>query len=372
MSTDLMAVPTVDDLKVRTCFICHEEDASKSANHDFVHPCRCTLVAHRKCLLRWIDSRKKTEGADYVPPRRDRCAQCRRRYVVLPAPRATITLRVMNAANDAWAIFGRCSSAIGLLFMVGSLLCAVYVGFAIYGLWVAWWMIGTSHLAWNSATFCALPAGMMVFSSLARDHRWPDSKIGYLIWLAMWIGPLNWRSLLPTILHPSWPPSYWIVASFWPFVNACYIRAKHAIQERLLDDAATRREQVHLGSSTPRSTHSVRVDNGLQWPAPDQDLQQAFTGILDSIFKDKEPGSGRSMASMIVLPPLAYLVGKFLPAVESGAVWWNSLLGLVVVVLCKDLMVLTHMLLLQRQDESRQILNLPFEDLDIPEYDLAL
>ncbi|KAH8925528.1 hypothetical protein BT69DRAFT_1348700 [Atractiella rhizophila] len=53
---------TLDDLSVKTCWICYEEEvkgdpATATANgkkRRWVHPCTCTLLAHEDCLLRWI------------------------------------------------------------------------------------------------------------------------------------------------------------------------------------------------------------------------------------------------------------------------------------------------------------------------------
>ncbi|KAJ7267661.1 hypothetical protein B0H12DRAFT_1098255 [Mycena haematopus] len=56
-------VPTLQDLRLKSCFICLEEErapdgAVRSAESDaWVHPCpKCALVAHDRCLLRWISS----------------------------------------------------------------------------------------------------------------------------------------------------------------------------------------------------------------------------------------------------------------------------------------------------------------------------
>jgi hypothetical protein len=61
--------PTVDDLRVKLCYICREEELHDASNPVpesssrkqrngpvWVHPCKCTLIAHEQCLLQWIRS----------------------------------------------------------------------------------------------------------------------------------------------------------------------------------------------------------------------------------------------------------------------------------------------------------------------------
>ncbi|KAJ6538884.1 hypothetical protein DFH09DRAFT_1176511 [Mycena vulgaris] len=49
---------TLDDLRVKSCFICLEEEHAPASNTAlWVHPCpNCALIAHDKCLIRWISS----------------------------------------------------------------------------------------------------------------------------------------------------------------------------------------------------------------------------------------------------------------------------------------------------------------------------
>lgn len=66
------------------------------AEHGFVHACRCTLVAHEKCLLHWMDS-----GDDV----RRQCAQCKEPYLVI-GRRTPLPLRLMDAGNHALSRIG--------------------------------------------------------------------------------------------------------------------------------------------------------------------------------------------------------------------------------------------------------------------------
>lgn len=53
---------TVDDLAGKTCWICAESEDERApptgTGSRFVHPCKCTLVAHESCLFSWIYSQQ--------------------------------------------------------------------------------------------------------------------------------------------------------------------------------------------------------------------------------------------------------------------------------------------------------------------------
>lgn len=118
------SIVTVDDIRVDalTCWICQDgtddldsdteeevveqaenrvSDASKRSkgrrrkagrNRRFVHACNCTLVAHERCLLHWIN-RKSSPAQPAV-----RCPQCAHPYrLVSPPP---TLLSVFERANS--------------------------------------------------------------------------------------------------------------------------------------------------------------------------------------------------------------------------------------------------------------------------------
>ena len=85
----LFRKPTVDDLRVKLCYICLEEEHYDSAlsfrltqspctfNVNplidvsseppdpppvWTHPCKCTLIAHESCLLHWINTQQREFG----------------------------------------------------------------------------------------------------------------------------------------------------------------------------------------------------------------------------------------------------------------------------------------------------------------------
>ncbi|KAF5354369.1 hypothetical protein D9758_010771 [Tetrapyrgos nigripes] len=75
-------VPTIDDLRVKVCFICREEEENTSTSSQgtspssiWTHPCKCTLIAHESCLLSWIKSAQTSSKQDAL-----KCPQCQTHY----------------------------------------------------------------------------------------------------------------------------------------------------------------------------------------------------------------------------------------------------------------------------------------------------
>ncbi|KAF7307783.1 Translation initiation factor eIF2 gamma subunit [Mycena kentingensis (nom. inval.)] len=92
--------PTLNDLRVKLCYICRESeeeggDAAVPATpaRRFVHPCTCTLIAHESCLLEWIRS---SEGTGREASSRQ-CPQCKTPYEVESKnPRVLRFLRLVD------------------------------------------------------------------------------------------------------------------------------------------------------------------------------------------------------------------------------------------------------------------------------------
>ncbi|KIK57584.1 hypothetical protein GYMLUDRAFT_46144 [Collybiopsis luxurians FD-317 M1] len=78
-------VPTIDDIRVKMCYICREEETFDSPSDppsSWTHPCRCTLIAHESCLLSWIET---AQAKPTTSGHRDalKCPQCGTRYEIV-------------------------------------------------------------------------------------------------------------------------------------------------------------------------------------------------------------------------------------------------------------------------------------------------
>ena len=102
--------------QVKLCYICREEELHgarkfchvslhfRSPEHRFLalenpprrwtHPCKCTLVAHEQCLLKWIQSAQASQGR---APNALKCPQCGMNYEL--ESNNPLVLRVMEVGN---------------------------------------------------------------------------------------------------------------------------------------------------------------------------------------------------------------------------------------------------------------------------------
>ncbi|KAF7305840.1 hypothetical protein HMN09_00738000 [Mycena chlorophos] len=92
----MSGVPTLDDIRVKKCFICLEEEeisqpgSTSSSKDPWIHPCPyCALLAHEMCLFRWTASLPVTNTPLAAAGSSTqtlfildsfRCPRCRRRY----------------------------------------------------------------------------------------------------------------------------------------------------------------------------------------------------------------------------------------------------------------------------------------------------
>jgi hypothetical protein len=89
---------TVRDIKNRSCWICSdgdEGDPKQDGLRRWVHPCKCSLIAHESCLLTWIRSKRATGTPD--PKRIITCPQCSHPYTIIE--RKPISLQFFEAGD---------------------------------------------------------------------------------------------------------------------------------------------------------------------------------------------------------------------------------------------------------------------------------
>ncbi|KAF9235898.1 hypothetical protein BU15DRAFT_89381 [Melanogaster broomeanus] len=187
-------VPTIDDLRVKLCYICREEeryDAPESPARAWTHPCTCTLIAHESCLLRWIQSSQSTRSR---ASNALKCPQCGTAYELTSYN--PWLLRWLNIGNKGLSMVGRVVS-------VGSLTVLVV------GLGTGMYILSTTYGAYALQEFL----GAEMFDLLLTDDpsNWPwHSFINLpLIPLALIISRLPLKSsvtpLVPLLL--AWPTS---------------------------------------------------------------------------------------------------------------------------------------------------------------------
>ena len=125
-------------LQIKLCYICREEERYDSTVQRrsylslplkafagpqdpptrWVHPCKCTLVAHESCLHHWI----KTQQRDFGRSKALKCPQCGDRYETEGFN--SLTLPLLDIANHILTHSGRiiticCAGTIVLSFGAG-------------------------------------------------------------------------------------------------------------------------------------------------------------------------------------------------------------------------------------------------------------
>ncbi|KAI8990432.1 hypothetical protein BD414DRAFT_413638 [Trametes punicea] len=149
-------VPTVDDLKVKSCYICLEEerfDRPEDPPRAWTHPCSCTLVAHESCLLQWI---KSAQQDSLLNKNALKCAQCGTQYEL--ESDNPLILKVLNALNSLLSTAGQAATIVGFVSLTASF------GFTIY-------VVSTSYGAFAVKEFL----GENMFNILLTDDpgKWP-------------------------------------------------------------------------------------------------------------------------------------------------------------------------------------------------------
>ncbi|OSC99983.1 hypothetical protein PYCCODRAFT_1394132 [Trametes coccinea BRFM310] len=123
-------VPTVDDLRVKTCYICREEERFDNPEHPpraWTHPCACTLVAHESCLLQWVKSAQQDPS---LRAKALKCPQCGAQYELEsdnPLP-----LRVLNTLNDFLSRVGQATMIFGVVSILGTTIYAVSTSYGAF------------------------------------------------------------------------------------------------------------------------------------------------------------------------------------------------------------------------------------------------
>ncbi|KAM6493308.1 hypothetical protein JOM56_011442 [Amanita muscaria] len=234
-------VPTVEDLRVKLCYICREEelyDDRSDPPTPWTHPCQCTLVAHEACLLKWIQTSQGTSARAAVNSLK--CPQCGAQYEL--ESKHPVLLKFLATGNKALQQLGRLFTLFGVATFVGVVSSGVYIIMTGYGAWALKKFIGkemfdlllTADPAnWPYAAYFNLPlmSISLVLSRLQNTSSipaiipilllWPPSppvKVRQQLLQEYWTNPSNARRLAMSALPApaiAWPPSPFAVGLFF-------------------------------------------------------------------------------------------------------------------------------------------------------------
>ncbi|PFH47626.1 hypothetical protein AMATHDRAFT_42818 [Amanita thiersii Skay4041] len=260
-------VPTVDDLRVKLCYICREEEryedqppADDSSTTDqttplaptpappstttttttttaapttqrqaWTHPCNCTLIAHEQCLLKWIQTSQATSSR---APNALKCPQCGAKYEL--ESKRPVILKILAAGNRTLQQMGRLFTLFSVATFIGVMGSGVYIICTGYGAWAIRKFIGKEMFDllltndpsnWSWTAFLNLP--LIPLSLILSRFQTKNSGIPAIIPILLvwppsspvgphqqllrdhWTNPANASQLAAlTTLGPtrSWPP----------------------------------------------------------------------------------------------------------------------------------------------------------------------
>ncbi|CAE7069940.1 unnamed protein product [Rhizoctonia solani] len=227
-----MPAPTVYDLQKRTCWICMEEETHPITPSDkprWIHPCKCTLIAHEMCLLTWIS--ESTAPGGTTSTNATCCPQCKTPYKIISNKSALLAL--MNLVEMGGAVVRKVTMFNGIFFGLlipatayGAITARLILGTEMYS-----FLIGNNPFQWSYATLVHLP-----FISLAFQGTQVTQARSLLQIMCISLPMLAYDSAgspSPTSIF-SYPPSPTVVLAFLPCVQAAYGFAK----QRLFDMGA--------------------------------------------------------------------------------------------------------------------------------------
>ncbi|TFK72383.1 hypothetical protein BDN72DRAFT_894884 [Pluteus cervinus] len=268
-------VPTIDDLRVKLCYICREEEGPEQDQpagppKQWIHPCRCTLVAHETCLLQWIQSAERDASR---APNALKCPQCSSQYQM--QSKNPFVLRLMKKLNGTGLWMGRwflLGSAAGIIVVVGS---GFFVMMTAYGAWAVRQFIGNEMFDllltddpanWSWPVLLNLPAIplSLILSRFSNTHNfmplfpilliWPSAVPPGVISQGRWSNSINifpkntttttQSNSLLSISNYAWPPTPFVFGMFVvPFVRSMYRRWFKKFEAAILGSDAERQRQ---------------------------------------------------------------------------------------------------------------------------------
>lgn len=361
-------VITVNDVKNRTCWICSDGDADEAElgglPKRWIHPCKCSLMAHEECLLTWIRTRRTRD-----PKKPIQCPQCSHIYGILEQKPGL--LRFFESGNKLL----RDALPIATAGVVGGsvLVAATAYGCAAIRLWIgkdaAGRVLGGK---WPWHYYLDIP--VIPFALIASRFRILDYSLTYIPTMVLWpimmfhmpyltdytgfqnslrgaMSRRRWdnrdyQSNSTYLVSPgrTYPPSPGLTILLVPWVRAAYIMLKYRITKKVLAPFSRRAASNGSGRNENgrRQTRLIVIGED----APVEGLDHYGTVNVDENGNPREvpPGaeaiendrtvyvSAQSLARLIIGalsgPLISNLMGKLLAKVASYSDFLRRILGM--------------------------------------------
>ncbi|KDR78314.1 hypothetical protein GALMADRAFT_245429 [Galerina marginata CBS 339.88] len=376
-------IPTVNDLRVKLCYICREEELAGAPQDDppraWTHPCTCTLIAHEQCLLKWIQS---SQGNASRAPNALKCPQCATQYEIESDD--PLILRGLALGNKFLQKLGRYCTVMGVAAGIGVVGTSIYVSLTAYGAWAMQQFIGKElfdviftddPVNWPWSAYINLPllpiglilsrfqtsSGSMVIPLLLT---WPPSlpagaHNGGLY--EYWMKPenasrLSRMSVLPTQYWPPPPVLFGLIGL--PIVRAIYRKCYAHLYFKLLGTPLPAPRRVPRGGlQFNEGPFVIRIranmDDGDQQndqqQQDQQDQQQPIEGDIpagegedpaanpnpnaaaveaaEALIEINASSLGRRIGGALVIPAISSMMGNFLFRLSRHSGLLRSVLG---------------------------------------------
>ncbi|THU86544.1 hypothetical protein K435DRAFT_363268 [Dendrothele bispora CBS 962.96] len=218
--------PTIDDLRVKTCYICLDEenydDPPSTKSKDWVHPCKCTLIAHQSCLMKSLSRKRKFEL---------KCPQCKFHYQVERNKNLTLACVLFDIGDRIVSLAGTVVFIVGAGSILGMAVSGVFGAGTAYGSWAVRQYFGdelfdmllTEDVSnWPTRYFILFPLlslrtmsrSMTGYGTFTPMFLWwpsmpPASVRQRLVEDSHHIQNVSLSSTRPLARLSTWPPSLW-------------------------------------------------------------------------------------------------------------------------------------------------------------------
>ncbi|KAI0712751.1 hypothetical protein C8T65DRAFT_807179 [Cerioporus squamosus] len=367
-------VPTVDDLRVKLCYICREEeryDNPEDPPRAWTHPCSCTLVAHEACLLQWI------KAAQQDPAKANnalKCPQCGATYE-LESENPRI-LRLLNAFNGALSAAGKVVTVMGVVSLATSFGFTIYVVATSYGAFAVKEFLGEEMYNllltdepnnWPWHAFIHLP--IIPFSLILSRTRLFDSFPLVPLFLTWSSSPPVrtsssptappsswWRSNTSTwprgtsspFTSPiSWPPTPLMAMVFLPFIRIAYRRLYNTLTKYVMgtlpesgaggpirrviwalnDDDAAAPLRVRIGANI-QAGNAQGAEDGAQGQPQGNGADENDAAVAERTLRVTTSSLGRFIGGALLIPTISARMGSLLFRLSKHSSWLRAFLAI--------------------------------------------
>lgn len=276
-------VPTIDDLRVKLCYICREEEQADNPQEprvSWVHPCSCTLIAHESCLLNWIQASQQDSSRAKTALK---CPQCGATYEI--ESEKPLVLRFLNGINRSMFLGGAVVTGLSFSIVVASCGLGIYLlltGLGVdamrdfYGEEMFDILLSYDREKWPWHAYLNVP--LIPLSLMATRVSYPAAVSVFPLFLAWTTSPpvhtdgfFNGRFRLTNPMAYDmqplirWPPSPLMITFLFPILSRLYRRTmtrfkRYVLGEHHREPAPARRIELALNEGGPLLQVRIAAD----------------------------------------------------------------------------------------------------------------